>query len=158
MKTRGLFQNDAPARIASQTGQSHRILVADDEPIMQQLYASVLAPSGYQVEAAKDGAAAWEALCANKYDLLITDNSMPKVSGVELIEKLRAARMSLPTILVSGSLPTENPSLKISVTLLKPVSPDALLKNVKEVLRTPRTDDCSWPLHGEAGSRSDPPQ
>ena len=43
----------------------------------------------------------------NGYDLLITDNKMPKVSGVDLLNKLYAARMALPVITVSGTMPTE---------------------------------------------------
>ena len=153
MHTVKLFENGAAANASSrsQPGRSHRILVADDELTMQELYAAILTPFGYQVDAAKDGAAAWEALCANNYDLLITDNSMPKVSGMELLEKLRAASMTLPAIMVSGTLPLENPSLKISAALLKPVSPDALLANVKEVLRA-----ASNHVRAQAGSQSVP--
>jgi DNA-binding response OmpR family regulator len=152
METTGLFPSAAPASGAArgQTGPSYRILVADDEPTVQELYAAVLTPFGYRVDAAQDGAAAWAALCANDYDLLITDNSMPKVSGVELLEKLRDSCRTLPTIMVSGSLPIENPSLRISAVLLKPVSAEALLENVNAVLRTAgadiRTDTGSSPI------------
>src|ERR1043165_2093734 len=83
------------------------ILVVDDEPGIQLLLSSVLRRSGYQVDTAEDGAAGWEALQATHYDLLITDNNMPKMSGVELVKMLRAARMTLPVVIASGSIPTE---------------------------------------------------
>ena len=94
---------------------------------------------GYKVNAAADGAAGWEALNADRYDLLITDNEMPNVSGIELIERLRAARMKLPVIMASGSIPTSqfdrNPWLQPAATLLKPYSVEEFLGTVKQVLR-----------------------
>jgi YesN/AraC family two-component response regulator len=59
------------------------------------------------VDTAEDGEFGWEALQAKNYDLLITDNNMPKVSGLELVKKLRSARMALPVILASGAMPEE---------------------------------------------------
>jgi DNA-binding response OmpR family regulator len=116
-----------------------RILVVDDDISIRQLSAAVLKPSGYQVDTAEDGAAGWEALHGKSYDLLITDHDMPKVSGVELVKKLRSARMTLPVVLTSGALPADelsrNPSLRLAATLLKPFSRDELLGTVMEVLR-----------------------
>jgi DNA-binding response OmpR family regulator len=127
----------APTRC--QVNPSHRILVVDDDMSIRELSVAVLIPSGYQVDTAGDGAAGWEALRGNSYDLLITDNKMPKVSGVELVEKLRSARMTLPVVLASSAIPTEelsrNPSLQLAAMLLKPFRPDELLGTVKQVLR-----------------------
>jgi len=95
------------AQARCQASPSNRILVVDDDVDLRHVNAEALRRGGYQTETAADGAAAWEALQANSYDLLITDNSMPKVSGVELVKKVRSARMSLPVILASGALPTE---------------------------------------------------
>ena len=74
---------------------------------LRQIDARVLIHSGYAVDVAEDGAAAWEALQANRYELLITDNNMPRLTGIELLKKLRSARMALPVILVSGTMPAE---------------------------------------------------
>ncbi len=113
-----------------------RILVAEDDiPILQL---NVI--FGYHVQAAEDGAAAWEALIADKYDLLITDNNMPKVTGVELIQRLHNARVALPVILATGLMPEyefeKNPLLKPAAILLKPYSMDKLLGTVRTVLAT----------------------
>jgi CheY-like chemotaxis protein len=63
---------------------------------------------------------------------------MPIVTGLELIKKLRAEDMTLPVILVSGSLPPEDlelhPWLQIQAILLKPYTLAELFKTVKEVL------------------------
>jgi FixJ family two-component response regulator len=49
----------------------------------------------------------WEALQANNYSLLITEPDLPKLTGVELVRKLSAARMALPVVLAAGRLATE---------------------------------------------------
>ena len=125
----------APGR----TNPTPRILVVEDDVVVRQLNAKVLAGSGYQVAAAEDGAAGWEALHANDFDLLITDHAMPRLTGLELVKKVRSARMPLPVILATGTLPEEeierHPWLQLAATLLKPFSPDQLLETVRAVLR-----------------------
>jgi DNA-binding response OmpR family regulator len=113
--------------------------VVEDDPLIRRLNSEVLTYSGYQVDAAEDGAAAWETLYASDYDLLVTDNDMPKVSGVELLKKIHATRMDLPTIMATGIMPTwafaTSPWLRPDAVLLKPYTFDELLGTVKEVLR-----------------------
>ena len=98
----------------------------------------VLGHQGYKVDTAEDGAAAWEILGTGKYDLLITDNNMPKVTGVELLKKLHASGMAVPAILATGALPEEefarNPEIKPAATLLKPYTLAEFLRTVKRVL------------------------
>ncbi len=117
----------------------HRILVVDEDSDLRLLYADALARPGYYVEVAEDGAAGWEALQANRYNLLITENDMPRLTGVELVRKVRAARMDLPVVMAAGRLPTHelalDPSLQLAATLLKPFAVDALLDTVRNVLR-----------------------
>ena len=57
---------------------------------------------------AEDGVAAWEALQVNNYNLLITEHNLPKLTGVELVRKLRAARMDVPVVMAAVRLPTRN--------------------------------------------------
>lgn len=126
------------AQTRCDTNPRYRILVVDDDDCIRQFNTEVLTHSGYQVDAAEDGAAAWNNLQCKSYDLLITDNRMPKVSGVELLRKLHAARMTLPVIMVSGTLPTEEftrcPWLQPAATLLKPFTALQLLETVEKVL------------------------
>ena len=143
MKIIKLLDNGEPARapLSPQTDPPLRILVAEDDPIIRRCSAETLARAGYAVDAAADGAAAWESLSAGSYDLLVTDYIMPKVSGMELCGKLRAARMALPVILMSGALPTEELErllwLKFAALLSKPFSTDALLSTVNNILHAP---------------------
>ena len=122
-----------------QTNPPDRILVAEDDIFFRRFNTKVLVGSGYEVDAAADGAAAWRALNADSFDLLITDNSMPKLTGVELLRKLRGARMALPVIMATGALPKEefarDPWLRPAATLLKPYTGEQMLNTVKKVLR-----------------------
>jgi CheY-like chemotaxis protein len=116
------------------------ILVVDDDSDTRQLSIDVLAGSGYDVESVKDGAAGWDALQTNDYDLIITDNKMPRMTGVEMIGKLRSANMSVPVIMATRDLPTHEfarrPWLKPDAALERPFSNDDLLETVKKVLGT----------------------
>jgi two-component system alkaline phosphatase synthesis response regulator PhoP len=127
------------APLQSQSNPLHRILVVEDDPVILQLNARMLKRSGYEVGAAEDGAAAWDALNEDSYDLLITDNVMPKLTGVKLLEQLYAARMALPVIMATSVLPTavftRGPWLQPNATLLKPYTGAELLRTVKKVLR-----------------------
>jgi CheY-like chemotaxis protein len=142
-----IFQNDAPV---SQTPKREpkprqRILVVEDEPLIRQLNHKVLSHSGYHVEVAEDGASAWDALQLNPYDLLLTDNNMPRVSGIDLLKKVHAARLALPVIMATGVLPAEElalcPWLQPAVTLLKPYTCGELLQAVQHVLLLSNQDD-----------------
>ena len=141
MKDYELSQAGEPdgASLQCQTNPPRRILVVDDDSDLRRLYTEVLVRPGYHVDAEEDGAAGWEALQANNYNLLITEHSIPKLTGVELVRKLRAARMALPVVLAAVRLPVHelarNPSLQLAATLLKPFAVDALLDTVKNVLR-----------------------
>jgi len=92
------------------------------------------------VDTAEDGQAGWEALQGKRYDLLITDNNMPRVTGVELLKRLRSEGEDLPAILISGAMPTEelrrNPWLELDAALSKPFTSSELIDVVKTVLGT----------------------
>jgi DNA-binding response OmpR family regulator len=126
------------APLQDQTNPPHRILVVDDEAIVRGFIAGLLGRSGYDVDAAEDGADAWEALQVKHYDLLITDNNMPKVSGVELLQRLHDAHTAMPVIMATGTFPeeelTESPWLQPFATLLKPFTIAELLEKVRVFL------------------------
>ena len=126
----------------TKTNFPRRILVVDDEPLIRQLHQEVLSEFGFIVELAANGAAAWDALQLHHFDLLITDNEMPQMTGVELLEKLHVARIALPVILVSGTMPAKElktPELLcVEATLHKPYAIADLLKTVNRILVAPK--------------------
>ena len=141
MKDNELLQAGGPAGASVQcpANSSHRILVVDDDSDLRVLYTEVLARPGYHVDAAEDGAAGWEAIQANNYNLLITENEMPKLTGIELVRKLRSARMAVPVVMAAVRLPTlelvQNPPLQLAALLSKPFYISELLQTVRAVLR-----------------------
>jgi DNA-binding response OmpR family regulator len=114
-----------------------RILVVDDDADVRRVNMEILMDAGYAVKAAADGAAAWDDLQQNGYDLLVTDNSMPRMSGMELIGRLQKARRVLPTIMVTGMPPEEAWSRRahLAAVLIKPYPAAELLAEVRKVLR-----------------------
>ena len=147
----------ACALLQREPNPPRRILVVDDDSDIRQLSTEVLIHSGYVVDAAADGAAAWEALQIKAFNLLITDHNMPRLTGVELVKKPRSARMALPVILATG-LPTaelvQNPSLQLAAMLPKPFSIEELLETVSVVLRA--TDSAPGQLESLPDWRSRP--
>jgi DNA-binding response OmpR family regulator len=131
-----------------QPAPRQRILVVEDDDDIRRLNTEALIRHGYQVDAAEDGAVAWDALQHDTYDLLVTDNAMPKVTGVELLKKLHGARMAVPVIMATGALPTpefiRSPWLQPTATMLKPYTLDELVGTVREVLRATE-DACERP-------------
>jgi DNA-binding response OmpR family regulator len=97
-----------------------------------------LIDAGFQVDVAGDGMAAWEALQLCRYNLLITEQFLPKLSGVELIRKIHEARMTLPAIMATSVMPTWEFALhswlQPTKMLLKPYPFEKLLGLVKTVL------------------------
>ena len=147
------FANDAlgcesPHR---QPNSCQRILLVKREGDLRQLNAEVLMDAGYQVDLADDGATAWAALQSYKYDLLITDQFLPRLSGVQLVRKICAASMSLPVIMATDILPTWefalHPCLQAVTMLHNPYSTEKFLGLVKNVLvLNTRVDERILPL------------
>jgi len=140
MKAIELLPAGEPARtlVQYQANLRHRILVIDQDRDLRLMYTDALARPGYHVDAAEDGAVGWEALQVNRYNLLITENDMPRLTGVDLVRKLHSARMGLPIIMAAERLPTDelarNPLLQLAATLSKPFYISQLLETVKTVL------------------------
>ena len=107
----------------------------DDDPALSRLIAMLLARAGYTVDTAHDGEQGWTELNLRRYDLLMTDNDMPRLKGLELVRRLRAAGMSLPVIVVSGSEEVraveEDNELHLSAVMRKPFHPEHLLAEVE---------------------------
>lgn len=115
-----------------------RILVVEDDAVIQRLIGTMLDGAGYSTVFAEDGEAGWHALHSGSFDLVITDNNMPKVTGVEMIRRLRNVYQHLPVILISGEVPRHVHDLTSLLTpglaLEKPFSMAQLLGHVRSQL------------------------
>jgi CheY-like chemotaxis protein len=92
----------APARGGARL--SGRVLVVDDEETIREFMADLLAGWGLEVTALEDSAAARDAFAANPgcFDLLITDQTMPQLTGIALAREVTRLRPGLPVILYTG--------------------------------------------------------
>jgi len=115
-----------------------RILVVDDEPQLTRVLRTGLKSRGYDVRAAADGLAGFEAFNDWHPDLVITDLAMPNVDGLELCRRLRAVS-TVPIIVLSakGEEKTKVEALDLGADdfVTKPFGIDELLARVRASLR-----------------------
>lgn len=83
-----------------------RVLLVDDEPSIRELGSTLLSKYGYEVDTAEDGVLAWDALQKDHYDVVITDNLMPNLTGLGLIRKIKDAKVEVPVIMITGTIPS----------------------------------------------------
>jgi DNA-binding NtrC family response regulator len=115
-----------------------KILFVDDNDTFRELLQYALESFGYVVETACDGLAGLEKLEEESYDLLITDNHMPRMGGLTLIEKTSQREMDTKTVLISGDLTQEiverAKEQGVCECIAKPFSLDLLRETVHRVL------------------------
>jgi DNA-binding NtrC family response regulator len=122
-----------------------RLLLADDEPALLNLFRKVLEQEGFEVVTADDGALALAVLQGGGIEMLVTDIEMPNMTGLELLRRVRQEVPELPVIIMTGgsALKTVPEAYGLGVTqfLLKPVLPVQLVTTVRQVLarRTPHS-------------------
>lgn len=78
-----------------------KILIAEDDPELRQLFTKVLQKSGYTVKGVSNGCEALGAV-KEKFDLVVSDAMMPIMDGFELVQQLRQQGISIPVLLVSA--------------------------------------------------------
>jgi PAS domain S-box-containing protein len=95
-------ERDAPE--AAAVGGAERIMLVDDDPAVAEFGREALTHLGYGVRMFSDGAAAWASFAAapEEVDLLMTDQTMPGMTGLELAGRARALRPELPVLLCTG--------------------------------------------------------
>ncbi len=79
-----------------------RILLLEDERMLQGAIEEYLEETGYQVDAYEDGEEAYRQICNTKYDLFIFDINTPSIDGLSLLEKLQNKKIFVPTIFISA--------------------------------------------------------
>jgi EAL domain-containing protein (putative c-di-GMP-specific phosphodiesterase class I) len=119
-----------------------RVLVADDEADLREIFADILAGAGHAVAMAADGASALQALAGGDFDLVLSDIRMPGFSGIDFLRRIHEHDPDLPVIMVTGqpTLETAIEALEHGAIhyLVKPVSPAALREAVQKGLNLHR--------------------
>ena len=116
------------------------VLVVDDEIHIVHVVTIKLRNNGYEVITASNGSEAYELACKEKPDIIVTDYQMPVISGMELIEKIRAneGTKDIPVIMLTArSFAVEEAQkrkLNINHCLSKPFSPKELLRDIDDLI------------------------
>lgn len=125
--------------IVTPKGTEH-ILIVDDEPMLVDIIQRSLSRLGYEVTSFTDSHSAldWFTDHAKEIDLVITDMTMPHLTGAELAEKILAARPQMPIILCTGYSEVINgakaKSIGIRKFLAKPINNGVLAQSVRALL------------------------
>lgn len=116
-----------------------RILLVDDEPGMRDMLWWSLERQGYAIAQARDGEEALRKLDEGGVDLVITDLTMPRRGGLDLLRALARRPGSPPVVVVTGfgTVETAVEAMRLGARdfLLKPYELDVLLARVRECLR-----------------------
>ena len=119
-----------------------KILIVEDEPQMRLGLKDNFEFEGYQVDFAEDGQAGLEALQNNTYDLMILDVMLPKISGFDLLKKIRNEGNETPVIMLTAKGEEIDRVLGLELGaddyVTKPFSLRELLARVKAILRRNR--------------------
>jgi CheY-like chemotaxis protein len=119
---------------------TERILFVDDEEALSILARETLVRLGYDVTVSTNSLDALAAFHATplRFDLVITDQTMPAMTGEVLVQELRQIRPDIPIILCTGYSPLVGAEraavLGIDAFLLKPVTPETLTHTIRQVL------------------------
>lgn len=140
------FPKSAEDAIPEETGTtetlmgSERVLFVDDEPMVMEMGKDLLASLGYEVTSTIDSEEALQLFKNNPsgFDLLITDQTMPVLTGVELAKEILKIDKNFPIILCTGySSKVDDEKAKaigVKSFLMKPLKKDELAKVIREVL------------------------
>ncbi len=114
------------------------VLIAEDELNSRTFLRDILTEAGFEVWEAADGLAALDVIQKRKPDLLITDRVMPRLGGLELLEKLKENHLSLPSLMMSvyGEEAAWGKALALGAQdyLIKPFQAKDVIKVVTQIL------------------------
>ena len=115
-----------------------KILVVDDDVKIRSLLREILSVLPHQVLEAEDGQQALEIIHQETIDLIITDRSMQRMDGLELLKKLHEEKSTIPTLMISAygdeDLWASAVGLGAEDYILKPFSSESVMKIVKRKL------------------------
>lgn len=131
---------DTPPEVEPVKGGNEHLMLVDDEDENITLIKEILTKYGYTVDVFTNGVQAWQEFQKqpDKYDLIITDMTMPFMTGAELAQKIIGVRPKVPVILFTGysEMINRGKSMAIGIKefIQKPMAMNQLLKSVRQVL------------------------
>lgn len=117
--------------------ESKKVLVIDDEEILRMLISDTLSFEGYSVEEARDGEEGFEKAATGRFDVILLDYMMPKLTGPEVLERLQPLNLGIPIIMLTAKAQQSDKDLAAHLGadyfMPKPFSPSELVTLVKQV-------------------------
>jgi CheY-like chemotaxis protein len=132
----------APGDAASEQLAGFRVLLAEDNPLNQEVAVSLLEEVGMQVDVAEDGLIALERAAARQYDLVLLDVQMPNMDGLTAARHLRqmANYAQTPIVAMTANAFDEDRQMALAAGMnehvAKPVDPDVLYAVLHRLLGT----------------------
>ncbi|MDB9830609.1 sigma-54 dependent transcriptional regulator [Polaribacter sp.] len=117
-----------------------KILIIEDEAAIRRVLKKIISEEneGYEVEEAADGLQGLEMILNNDYDLVLCDIKMPKMDGVEVLEKVKKVKPEIPIVMISGhgDLDTAVNTMRLGAFdyISKPPDLNRLLNTVRNAL------------------------
>ena len=122
------------------TDKTMRILVVDDFSTMRRIIKNILKQLGFtHMEEADDGTTGWEVIQAGGIDFVISDWNMPKMSGIDLLRKVRESDEfgDMPFLMVTAEAQQENViqavQARVSNYIVKPFTADTLGAKIDKI-------------------------
>lgn len=116
-----------------------RLLIAEDELDLAEVLTVFFEKNHFTVETVHDGLEAYQAAMQERYDAIILDVMMPKMNGIEVLQKLRAGKRTTPIMMLTAKGETDDRITGFNAGaddyLPKPFDPDELLSRVRAMLR-----------------------
>ena len=116
-----------------------KILIAEDDRELRQLFAHVLTKHGYTVSGVSDGQQALEAMSVDYFDLIISDIMMPVVDGYELVRQLRQTGCITPVLMITAKDAFDDMRLGfqsgVDDYMVKPINVNEMVLRVQALLR-----------------------
>ena len=117
-----------------------RVLVVDDFATMRRIVKNILRQVGFNnVVGADDGTTAWEVLNKDKIEFIVSDWNMPKMTGIDLLRKVRASEEfgDLPFLMVTAEAQQENiieaVQAKVSTYIVKPFTAETMKQKIDKI-------------------------
>jgi len=130
---------------------NERVLLVDDDGLVTEAFSNMLNCFGFQVTSLTSSP---EALAAFRnepevYDIIISDMTMPTMTGDRLIAEIKKIRPDIPAILISGYNEKINDdmcsALAIDAVLMKPIAKNDMIRTLQKVLKNVRNEQDSAP-------------
>ncbi|HOP06661.1 MAG TPA: response regulator [candidate division Zixibacteria bacterium] len=130
-----------------------RLLIIDDEADFRRAISQGLSRRGFEVSEAPDGEAGLRTIKANQFDIVILDQMMPGLSGIETLKEIRKSEADLPVIMLTGhgDFNTALAGIRLEIVdfLQKPVEVDQLSERIRGLLSREMTDLMKEPTISE---------